>query len=48
MKVIVTYQDGAERWSSDFYFNSREQYNEEIGYYIDDQTIGIDVIEDEE
>lgn len=48
MRVIITYQEGNEIYRSQFYFNNREQYNEEINYYLDDTAIGIDIIEDDE
>ena len=46
LKVIITYKDGKEKWDSLFYFKNIEEYNEEIGYYLDDQAIGITIEEE--
>ena len=47
LRVIITYQEGMEVYQSQFYFNSREEYNEQIQYFLDDTAIGIDIIEEE-
>ena len=46
IKVIVTYKDGGEVWDCNYYFNNKEEYDEEIGYYLDDQAIAIKITEE--